>query len=237
MPRKSTFTKDEVISAALALVRSGGMEALTARALGKELGCSSKPVFGLFENMDEVRNAVIPAAHAIFTEYIENSMKSGKYPPYKASGMAYIRFAKEETELFRLLFMRDRTKEPPEFDREGRETTEAIGLVGSNVGLNSTDARLFHLQMWIYVHGVASMTATGFLDFDEETVSNLLSEIYMSLKSTKTRAQNNSSAPQSPAADVDASDFMKNINKISKDALKNDENSAETASGQRKEGN
>ena len=33
------------------------------------------------------------------------------YPPYKAMGMGYIRFAAEERELFRLLFMRDRSGE------------------------------------------------------------------------------------------------------------------------------
>lgn len=187
MPRKATFTKDEMISAALSLVRSGGMDALTARALGKELGCSSKPVFGLFENMDKVKSSVIPAAHAVFTEYIEKSMKTEKYPPYKASGMAYIRFAKEETELFRLLFMRNRTNEPPELDKEGRETRELIKIVGSNTGLDQADARLFHLQMWIYVHGIASMTATGYLDFDEETISRLMTEMYQSMKSAKER--------------------------------------------------
>lgn len=34
-------------------------------------------------------------------------MESGEYPPYKASGMAYIDFARREKHLFRLLFMRN----------------------------------------------------------------------------------------------------------------------------------
>ena len=45
-------------------------------------------------------------------------MTDGKYPPYKASGIAYIQFAKEEKELFKLLFMRDRTGEKIEENRE-----------------------------------------------------------------------------------------------------------------------
>ncbi len=46
--------------------------------------------------MDEVGAAVIKAAYEIYDGYIKEGMNSGKYPPYKASGMAYIRFAREK---------------------------------------------------------------------------------------------------------------------------------------------
>ena len=50
MPRKFLFTKEQIVNAALELIRKKGMDALTARALGEELGSSAKPIFGLFEN-------------------------------------------------------------------------------------------------------------------------------------------------------------------------------------------
>ena len=53
-------------------------------------------------------------------------MAAGKYPVYKASGMAYIRFAKEERELFKLLFMRDRTGEKIAEDEEIRPIIQII---------------------------------------------------------------------------------------------------------------
>ena len=77
---------------------------MTARALATELGCSVKPIFGLFKNMEEVQQEVLIAANLLYQNYLQEDMAKGKYPPYKASGMAYIRFAKEERELFRLLF-------------------------------------------------------------------------------------------------------------------------------------
>lgn len=85
--------------AALQIVREEGSSALTARALAARLGCSVKPVFSLFKNMEEVQQAVLGAAHDLYQGYLEEDMAGGKYPPYKASGMAYIRFAKEEKEL------------------------------------------------------------------------------------------------------------------------------------------
>lgn len=111
MPRKNRFTREEIISAALELTRSRGIVAVTARSLAGALGSSSKPIFGLFENMDEVQQEVQKAAFAIYQKRIADAMASGEFPPFKASGMAYIRFAREERELFRLLFMRDRSHE------------------------------------------------------------------------------------------------------------------------------
>ena len=54
MPRRYMFTKEEITEAALNITRRNGFSALTARSLGQELGCSSKPVFGLFDNMESV---------------------------------------------------------------------------------------------------------------------------------------------------------------------------------------
>ena len=58
MPPKMKFTHEEVIAAALEIVREGGMPALTARSLAAALGSSAKPVFGLFENMQQVIKTV-----------------------------------------------------------------------------------------------------------------------------------------------------------------------------------
>ena len=72
------FTKDEIIFAALNIVRKNGMSALTARALGNELGSSSKPVFSIFDNMSEVQNAVLDAANREYQGYIEEFVKNHK---------------------------------------------------------------------------------------------------------------------------------------------------------------
>lgn len=111
MPRKNMFTREKVLAAALNLAREQGIAAVTARGLGEKLGSSSKPIFSLFENMEDVLSAVMEAANNLYQNYLKEDMTSRKYSPYKASGMAYICFAKEEKELFKLLFMRDRTHE------------------------------------------------------------------------------------------------------------------------------
>lgn len=51
MPPKFLFTRAEIIEAALRITRRAGLSGLTARSLAAELGCSVKPIFGLFRNM------------------------------------------------------------------------------------------------------------------------------------------------------------------------------------------
>lgn len=180
MPRKFMFTREEIIAAALELTRKGGISALTARALGTELGSSSRPIFGLFKNMEEVQQEVLKAADDLYQNYLKEDMENGKYPPYKASGMAYIRFAKEEKELFKLLFMRDRTHENIKEDRE--KIRPLLDLIQQNLELTEEEAYLFHTEMWLYVHGIATALATSYLVWNEEFISRALTDGYDGMK-------------------------------------------------------
>lgn len=180
MPPKFKFTRDEIIKSAIDVTREKGISGLTARALAAKLGCSVKPIFGLFQNMEEVHKEVLAAADKMYHDYLTEDMSCGKYPPYKASGMAYIRFAKEETELFKLLFMRDRSDERIEENKE--DVRPLLELIKKNTGLNDDEAYLFHIEMWIYVHGIATMLATSYLDWDMEFISKVITDGYFGLK-------------------------------------------------------
>lgn len=179
MPPKCRFTREEIIQAALDLTAEKGVGALTARGLAQRLGSSAKPIFGLFANMEEVQQEVVKAANLRYQEYLRQDMSAGRYPPYKASGMAYIRFAREQKELFKLLFMRDRTHEEKAV---GDELEALLGLIQKNMGLSRDDAYRFHLEMWIYVHGIATMIATAYLEWDMDFISAALTDAYQGLR-------------------------------------------------------
>ena len=93
--------------------------------------------------------------------------------------MAYIRFAKEEKELFKLLYMRDRSSEVVKKDEI---STDIQTLVQTNTGLKGDEAKLFHLEMWAYVHGIATMFATGYCNIEWELVSKMLTDSYQGLR-------------------------------------------------------
>lgn len=180
MPPRVKITRDDIINTAVGIVRTSGAQAINARAVSSILNCSTQPIFSNFTTMDELRLAVAQRAEGLCEQYMQREVEGGEFPPYKANGMAYIRFAKEEKELFKLLYMRDRTGEVIPVGSELTDRMETI--VHNNTGLDGLDAKLFHLEMWAYVHGIATMFATGFLELDWELVSKMLTDSYQGLR-------------------------------------------------------
>jgi hypothetical protein len=129
--------------------------------------------------MDELQAATVAAAYDRYLVFIKNEIESGQYPKYKSMGMAYIRFAKEESELFKLLFMRDRTEEDmsPSLDFE-----EAVQMLMKANGVTKEKATLMHLELWACVHGIGTMLATSFLQLEWELVSDMLTDTYQGIR-------------------------------------------------------
>lgn len=180
MPPKVKVTKEEIIAAALETVRQNGAESLNARSLANTLHCSTQPIFSNYKSMTELRQDVISEADKLYENYVAHGMTDPTYPAYKGIGMAYIRFAKEEKELFKLLFMRDRRGENIEDGRE--ELRPLLNILMKNLNLDEEQAYLFHLESWLYVHGIATMFATSYLDWDMEFVSRALTDAFEGLK-------------------------------------------------------
>ena len=179
MPPKVRITKEDIVGAAISIVRERGAEALNARSVAAALNCSTQPVFSNYATMEELQKATMYGAYRIYLDFIKTEVESGKYPQYKAFGMAYIRFAREERELFRLLFM---------CDRNGRElipTSDfdaSVEMIMKANGVSKETATLMHLEMWTCVHGIGTMLATSYLDLDGELISNMLSDVYQGIR-------------------------------------------------------
>jgi len=175
MPPRVRITKEEIVKGALRLVRLQGEEVINARVIAKELGCSTQPIFSNFSSMEELREEVKHCAYQSYLDFLKREEESGKYPRYKSFGMAYIRFAKDERELFKLLFM---------CDREGKKQTPtqdfelSVQMIMKANGISREAAELMHLEMWACVHGIATMLATSFLSLDWELISNMLTDVY-----------------------------------------------------------
>lgn len=180
MPPKIKITKHNIIDTAIDLIRNNGEHAINARSIASALNCSTQPIFSNFATMDDLHSAVKVSANALYQSYLETDMALGKYPPYKASGMAYIRFAREEKELFKLLFMCDRSNEMIDENRDS--IRPLLEIIQKNLGISEDKAFLFHTEMWIYVHGIATMIATSYLNWDDVLVSKLLTDAYEGLK-------------------------------------------------------
>ena len=182
MPPKAKFTREQIIEAALAIIREENMEGLTSRALGKKLGSSVCPIFTVFENMEEVQRSALEAAKALYKEYVERGLS--ETPAFKGVGTQYILFAINEPKLFQLLFMTEQTAIP---DLEGvlpliDESYDKILLsITSGYGIESAAAERLYRHLWIYTHGIAALCATKMCRFTGKEISDMMTEIFISL--------------------------------------------------------
>ncbi len=182
MPPKAKFTREEIVDMALRMTKEHGIDAVTARELGNRLGSSARPIFTVFESMDEVRELVIRKAKELYGQYVEEGLQA--QAAFRGVGMAYIRFAMEQPKLFALLFMRapkdatDVSNILPvieeHYERILQSVKEAYG-VGEEV------ARKLYQHLWIYSHGIAAMLATGLCGYTPAQVEEQLTDVFRGL--------------------------------------------------------
>lgn len=179
MPPKPKFTREEVVSAALDFVREKGADALTSRGLGEYLGCSSCPIFTLFADMDDLKKEVGKKAKALFDSYME--VAEEYTPAYKKRGMQWVKFASEEKQLFRMLFM-ERVIPDSDFDHAIRAIPfgkdRDINIIMRDYRASAAQAEFIFSQMWIYTYGLCTLSATGVCEFCEDEVSARLSTVF-----------------------------------------------------------
>lgn len=182
MPPRAKFSREEIVEAALEIVRAEGFDALTSRTLGAKLGSSARPVFTVFQNMEEVQQAVTDAAKMLYREYVQKGLLEN--PAFKGVGTQYILFSVNESKLFQLLFMAEHKQVPdlscvlPLID----ESYEQILLsVRNGYGLDAACAERLYRHLWIYTHGIATLCATGMCRFTGEEISGMMTEVFTGL--------------------------------------------------------
>lgn len=179
MPPKAKFTKDEILSAALAVVKKNGAESLTARSLGAELKSSPRPLFTVFDGMQDIRAGVLKLAKGVYAQYVEEGLKEPI--AFKGAGTAYIRFAAAEPRLFQLLFMCERESVPepstvlPAIEENYSRILQSVQTA---YGLDEQTAERVYRHMWIYTHGVAVLIATRVCAFTADEISKMLTEAF-----------------------------------------------------------
>ena len=174
MPPKVKNSKEEILQTALKLVREQGEQGFNARALAKALDCSTQPLYFNFGSMENIRSEVIRMATDLYKENIEKEIAKGKYSEYEATEIAYIRFARKETALFKLLFMGEHI---PTAEESAADLAHFAEMIHKETGIPKTEAVFFHLEMWACVHGLATMIATNRLAWDGKLISRLLSDL------------------------------------------------------------
>ena len=180
MPPKVRFQKEEIAAAALNVARKQGIDAVTARETAKELGVSVGPIFTWYQTMEQLKADVYEQAKDVNREYIERGL-AGPIP-FLGLGQKYLQFAKDEPELYRLLFLR----KP---DSVSGGAMEALRF--SQDLARESLMRIYHMEawmadryfrdLWLVVFSFATLIVTDDCPYTDEEMNAILTEISLSV--------------------------------------------------------
>lgn len=176
MPPKAKYAREEIIQKALEMTRKKGIDAVTARELGKELGTSSSPIFTAFKNMEELQLEVRKVALQEFEAYVRDALNYT--PAFKYVGMKMIEFAMKEPKLFQLVYMREHDKNQNFamlVEELGDTVKVCIEVMQRDYALSRSDAELLFRQVWLHTFGICVLVAGKVCQISPEEISEMLS--------------------------------------------------------------
>lgn len=178
MAPKYKFTKEEMVEAALRVVRTKGIGGLTAKTMADELGTSTQPIFTSFGSMEGIKREIFAAAVRVYDGYTDAGLKAEV--PFFGVGMQYIRFAREEPELYRLLFLSRETdlsaiKSMEHLQQLVRPTLMRI------YHMTSQEADFYFRSLWLVVHSLSTLIVTGDCPYSDQEIGQVLTGVSISI--------------------------------------------------------
>lgn len=178
MAPKNKFTREEMVEAALRVVRAKGIDGLTAKTLADELGTSTQPVFTAFGSMDAVRREVYAAAVRVYDGYTNTGLK--EKIPFFGVGMQYVRFAREEPELYRLLFL-TRTQEYSAIKSMEHLRELVRPTLVKIYHITAAEADIYFRDLWFVVHSLSTLIVTGDCSYSDGEIAQILTGMSISI--------------------------------------------------------
>ena len=166
MPAAKKVTREDIINAAVEVLRDGGFSSINARSVARKLGCSTQPIYFSFRSMDELKAALTQRAIEMHTQRVRESLRAhqGNDSRYSSYGMGFVRFAAEEKQLFRWLYMEGEQTGPY---RSDVLLAEVIAVIMDEFGYSEDVARRFHQDMLYFSYGLAILANTDHLHLTE----------------------------------------------------------------------
>lgn len=172
MPRKVQYSREIIIDAAIEMVRAKGADSINARDLGEWLGCSSRPLFTAFRNMEELIDAVRQEVSQRFLQRVRAARDANSpIPAAKRMGMCIVQFAQNEPNLYKFIHWTG------EQMLDVKELSQIMATqYQTDYQLSDDDALAFFDHMMIFNMGLCSLITNGVRRFTREQVEQILLE-------------------------------------------------------------
>lgn len=174
MGRRPNFTREQILNCAFEMLNTEDLKAITARNIALKLGVSTIAIYTAFESMDELKNELAKKAKMKLFEYTQREYHTNL--SIFNIGIGICLFAKEESELFRTIFLRESM--PREFMDEVLNDFKKLiynSFKNDKIYKNVSKEIVENIMKkgWYYSHGYATLICTEFYpDIQFETFKN-----------------------------------------------------------------
>ena len=177
MPAIKELSKEHIVKVAVKMVNETGWDSVNARSLAKKLNVSTKPLYRIYKNMDEIKEDIYKEISRQYDEFINSRIDNKK--ALITLCIAYVEFAQEYKNLFISLFLSNNLKWQNfenVLDEKWNQST-IINLVNKH-GYSFEEAKNLFMNLWLYANGLATLIATNELVIDEEEILVRLVKTY-----------------------------------------------------------
>lgn len=172
-----------VIAAALRIIGSEGIDAVTVRRLAAEADVAPMSIYNRFGDMNGVFDAAFQHGFTVFAEHLRTSAPTeDPVRDLHQMGKAYRLFALENPDLYRFMFLTPITDLEPSEESSFAAAQAFEALL--NVVIRSLDSKKFRpgnasviaQQIWATCHGAVALELLGMSEFADanETYDALL---------------------------------------------------------------
>ena len=148
MARKVTFEKDYIIEKSVNFIKENGIDKLSARELTKYIGCSTQPIFRLYNNMDIYKKDLKKELSKEYDDFSKQFIDKENY--FLSINYAYAMYAKKENSLFKALFISELS------DKKDKNKKELINSLKEEYNISDAKAQSVYRDVSIYTKGLAT---------------------------------------------------------------------------------
>ena len=177
MAINNLIDKTIIINSAVAMVKKDGWESLNARSIAKEIGISTKPLYRLYNGMEEIKKDIYNEVYKQYDDFINKRVYNKN--ALVTLCVAYVEFANENKNLFKCLFLANNLqwKSIDDVLNEKWNQSTIISLV-NKFGYSFEDAKNLFMHVWLYANGLATLLATNDLKIDSKDIIRRIIKIY-----------------------------------------------------------
>lgn len=167
MARKAVFEKDYIIDKSLDFIKEKGIDNLSVRELSSYIGCSTQPLFRLYDNMEFYKKDLKKKLNEKYSDFSEKIINKNNY--LLTASYAYAMYAKKENSMFKALFLSELSD-----NKIGKADKKSVKLVVDEYRISEERAKATLRDVGIYTHGLATQLCLKNINLSDKDLFYLI---------------------------------------------------------------